>query len=51
MKASDYATAGMPVGLTLTLGEVNTLVGIVGGLLGIAFLIWRWRKEWKSDRK
>ena len=51
MKLSDYATAGLPVGLTLTLGERNTLVGIVGGVRGIAYLLWRWRREAHSSDK
>ena len=41
----DILTAALPTAASLTLSQINNLVGIIGGLLGIAFLIWKWRKE------
>jgi hypothetical protein len=38
----------MPPVASLTLGHLNSLVGIVGGLLGIAYLIWKWCREAKK---
>ncbi len=41
----NYIDACVPGFATITLSQLNSLVGIVGGLLGIAYLIWKWRKE------
>lgn len=48
MKPSDLATATLPPVLAVTLGQIHTIIGIIGGLLGIAYLLWKWRKEAKS---
>ena len=32
----------------LSLSQINEVAALVGTLLGIAFLIWRWRKQWKA---
>jgi len=32
----------------LSLSQVNDVAALVGSLLGIAFLLWRWRKQWKA---
>lgn len=44
----DFATAGVPAVASLTLSQVNSLIGIAGGLLGIAYLIWKWKREAKK---
>lgn len=45
MKSSDIASAFIPPVAALSLGQINSIVGICGGLLGIAYLLWKWRKE------
>ena len=47
----DILTAAVPTAATLTLSQINSLVGIIGGLVGIAYLIWKWRKEYVIWRK
>jgi hypothetical protein len=44
-KSADVFFAGIPLIATLTLAQIHTIVGILGGVLGIAYLIWKWRKE------
>lgn len=44
----DFATAGVPAVASLTLSQVNSFIGIVGGLLGIAYLLWKWKREAKK---
>ena len=41
----DILTASIPTAATLTLSQIHLFVGIVGGLVGIAYLIWKWRRE------
>jgi len=41
-------TAATPAAAMLSLSQVNEVAALVGTLLGIAFLLWRWRKQWKA---
>ena len=41
----DILVAATPTAASLTLSQINSLVGIIGGLIGIAYLIWKWNKE------
>ena len=40
-------TAAMPAAAMVSLSQVNEVAALVGTLLGIAFLLWRWRREAK----
>ena len=42
-------TAAMPAAAMVTLSQVNEVAALVGTLLGIVFLLWRWRKQWKAE--
>lgn len=42
-------TAATPAVAMISLSQVNEVAALVGTLLGIAFLLWRWRKQWKSE--
>jgi hypothetical protein len=46
---TDIGIASMPPIASITLGHINSLVGIVGGLLGIAYLLWRWKRDVRRD--
>ncbi len=41
----DILVAAIPTTASFTLSQINSLVGIIGGLIGVAYLIWKWRKE------
>jgi hypothetical protein len=41
-------TAATPAAAMISLSQVNEVAGLVGTLLGIAFLLWRWHKQWKA---
>ena len=41
-------TAATPVVAMVSLSQINEVAALVGTLLGIAFLLWRWRKQWKA---
>jgi hypothetical protein len=38
-------TAATPAAAMISLSQINEVAGLVGTLLGIAFLLWRWRRE------
>ena len=38
-------TAATPAAAMVSLSQINEVAGLVGTLLGIAFLLWRWRRE------
>jgi len=40
-------TAATPAAAMMSLSQVNEVAALVGTLLGIAFLLWRWRREAK----
>jgi hypothetical protein len=41
----DILVAAIPTTASFTLSQINSVIGIIGGLIGIAYLIWKWRKE------
>jgi hypothetical protein len=45
MKPADFIAATAPAISATILGQINDLIGIVAGILGIAYLLWRWRRE------
>lgn len=48
-QAKAILTAATPAVAMISLSQVNEVAGLVGTLLGIAFLLWRWRKQWKAE--
>ena len=48
-KPSDVIAATVPLLGTVTLGQINDLVGIAGGMLGMAYLAWRWHRDAKQN--
>ena len=38
-------TAATPAAAMISFSQINEVAGLVGTLLGIAFLLWRWRRE------
>ena len=44
----DLIIASIPAASSTALGAVNQVVGIIGGLLGIAYLVWKWKQDMKQ---
>lgn len=47
----DFATATIPTVAMVSIARINEIAGLFATLLGIAYLIWRWRRQWKSAYK
>ncbi|RRJ96716.1 hypothetical protein Ga0100231_023310 [Opitutaceae bacterium TAV4] len=45
IKLADYIAAAVPVLASITLDHLNGVIAAIGGLLGIAYLLWKWRRE------
>ncbi len=41
-------TAATPTIAMVSLSQINEVAALIGTLLGIAFLLWRWRREAKK---
>ena len=48
LTTKDLFVAAIPTVSSAALGTINQLVGIIGGLIGIAYLAWKWNKESKE---
>lgn len=44
----DIVVAAVPVTASLTLSQINSVIGIIGGALGIAYLLWKWIREYRK---
>lgn len=49
VNSKDLLIASIPTVTSTALGSINQVVGILGGLLGIAYLLWKWRREFEKD--
>jgi len=43
-------TAATPAAAMVSLSQINEIAGLIGTLLGIAFLLWRWNREARRRR-
>jgi ABC-type methionine transport system permease subunit len=48
--AKALLTAATPTIAMLSLSQINEVAALIGSVLGIAFLLWRWRKQWKAGQ-
>ena len=44
-QTKDLAAAATPIVAWTSLSQVNDVAALIGTLLGIAFLLWRWQRE------
>lgn len=49
MKPADFVAASAPTFTATIVSSVNEVAGLCGTLLGIAYLIWRWKREANKD--
>lgn len=49
--AKDLVTATVPTVAMLSIAQINEIAGLIATLLGIAYLLWRWRRQWNEEHK
>lgn len=49
--AKDLVTATVPTVAMLSIAQINEIAGLIATLLGIAYLLWRWRRQWNDEHK
>jgi hypothetical protein len=45
LKPADIIAAAVPTVSATLIAQANQIFGLIGSLLGIAYLLWRWRRE------
>ncbi len=45
LKPADIIAAAVPTVSATVVAQANQIVRMIGSLLGIAYLLWRWRRE------
>jgi hypothetical protein len=45
LKPADIIAAAVPTVSATVVAQANQIIGMIGSLLGIAYLLWRWRRE------
>jgi hypothetical protein len=45
LKPADVMAASVPTVSATLVAQANQWAGLIGSLLGIAYLLWRWRRE------
>lgn len=48
--AKDLVTATVPTVAMLSIAQINEIAGLIATLLGIAYLLWRWRRQWNDEQ-
>jgi ABC-type enterobactin transport system permease subunit len=50
LKPGDVIAAAAPTVSATLVAQANQIVGIIGSLLGIVYLLWRWRREARGGK-
>ena len=50
LKPGDIIAAAAPTVSATLVAQANQIVGIIGSLLGIMYLLWRWRREARAGK-
>lgn len=45
LQPRDIIAATTPVAASITLTQINQVVGLIGTVLGIVYLLWKWHRE------
>lgn len=46
----DFLVASLPTVSATIIAQANQVIGMIGSLLGIAYLLWRWKREWSGKK-
>ena len=48
LRPSDYVAAALPALSASWVSSFNEIAGLCGTLLGMAYIVWKWRYEFKN---
>jgi hypothetical protein len=48
LRPSDYLAASLPALSASWVSSFNEIAGLCGTLLGMAYIVWKWRYEYKN---
>jgi hypothetical protein len=48
LRPTDIIAGVVPTVASTVVAQVNQLVGLIGSILGILYLVWRWRREYRN---
>ena len=51
IKPADAVAAVTPPVATITMSQVNAYLGFVTGIVSLAYLLWRWRRDYHVAQK
>ena len=51
IKPADAVAALTPPVATVTAGQINSGLGVVTGIVSLAYLLWRWRRDYLAAQK
>ena len=50
LRPADILAASVPTVSATLVAQANQWAGLIGSLLGIVYLLWRWRREASQDK-
>jgi hypothetical protein len=48
--AKDILSATAPTVAMVSIAQINEIAGLTATLLGIAYLLWRWNRQWNDSK-
>lgn len=51
IKPADAVAALTPPVATVTAGQINSGLGVVTGIVSLAYLLWRWRRDFLAAKR
>lgn len=51
LRPTDLIAASMPTVSATVVAQANQWAGLIGSLVGIVYLLWRWRREARGENK
>jgi|GEM_PF-1182546 len=50
LKLTDFLAASLPTVSATVVAQANEWAGLIGSLIGILYLLWRWRREYLAQK-
>jgi hypothetical protein len=50
LRPTDFIAASLPTVSATVVAQANEWAGLIGSLIGILYLLWRWRREYLAQK-